>query len=308
MQKLDIHMHTTYSDGSDTVAELLKQAQQLGLVLLSITDHNNVDAHVEISTHDYATIFSGKIVKGVEIYSYYKGKVVEFLVYDYDLNKMKAFLDDTYNQSWNKNRIDTVLAKLKAAATKKGVVFDQNFTIETVGECAQFFKHMRARPENEKFFAPSVWSGEKTFFRKEVCDPNSPWYVDYGEFYIKPKQLIKAVHEMEGKIFLAHPFEYKFSQEVNIEFWNLLIEYGMDGIEAYYPKFEKEEIEQILTFAKQNHLKVCGGSDYHGHNRANKLGHITKKIEVDYQNYAWLDQTNNINKEGDEKCISSPIL
>lgn len=296
MKKFDIHMHTTYSDGVNSVQNLLKLATKTQLELIAITDHNNVDAHIEIANNDYSNLFAGKIVKGVEIYSYYKGKVVEFLVYDFDIDEMKSFLDNSYDAKWNRNRIDTVLEKLKKAAKKIGITFNNEFSINTVGECGKFFNHMKQFKENEKFFAPEIWSYEKSFFRKEVCNSDSPFYVDYAEFYISPKDLIEKSHQFNGKIFLAHPFEYKFSQEDFNEFLNDLKNWNIDGIECYYPKFEKHEIEQVLNFAKDNNLLVCGGSDYHGGTRINKLGVITEKVKIDYNNYTWLNNMENINK------------
>lgn len=70
---IDIHTHTTYSDGSFSVKELLEEAERTGLSLLSITDHNTIQAYQELDNANTRNLFSGFIIPGVEITTTYKG-------------------------------------------------------------------------------------------------------------------------------------------------------------------------------------------------------------------------------------------
>ena len=88
--KIDLHSHTKHSDGSDSVIEILQNAEAAGLTHFSITDHNTVDAYFQID--DVKKYFSGKLIIGVEPECGYKGRVVELLGYNFDLAKMKEHM------------------------------------------------------------------------------------------------------------------------------------------------------------------------------------------------------------------------
>ena len=91
---IDIHTHTKYSDGSSTVKELLEEAQIKELTLLSITDHNTIDAYRELSDPETRNLFKGKIIPGIEITTTYNKEIIEILGYGFDLNKMNQFLKE----------------------------------------------------------------------------------------------------------------------------------------------------------------------------------------------------------------------
>ena len=89
---IDIHTHTTYSDGSSSVEEILKEANSANINIFSITDHNTIDAYDEVKKLRY--LFSGNIISGVEITTTYKGETIEVLGYGFDLDKMKKLLSE----------------------------------------------------------------------------------------------------------------------------------------------------------------------------------------------------------------------
>ena len=82
---VDLHIHTTYSDGTCSVKEILKQAESLKLDYISITDHDKCLAYEEL-----------KIIKGIEIKCFYKGSTIEVLGYDYDYEKMNLWVKEFY--------------------------------------------------------------------------------------------------------------------------------------------------------------------------------------------------------------------
>ena len=90
---VDLHIHTTYSDGTCSVKEILKQAESLKLDYISITDHDKCLAYEELKNIDIKKYYSGKIIKGIEIKCFYKGSTREVLGYDYDYEKMNLFFD-----------------------------------------------------------------------------------------------------------------------------------------------------------------------------------------------------------------------
>ena len=93
---IDLHTHTIYSDGSDSLIELLEKAQNLNLNYLSITDHDNCNAHIAMRDIDVSKYFKGKIIPGIEIKCAYQGMLIEVLGYKFDIDKMKKWTDEYY--------------------------------------------------------------------------------------------------------------------------------------------------------------------------------------------------------------------
>ncbi len=91
---IDLHTHTTYSDGTYSVRELLIEAEKGGLTALSITDHNSVDAYKELEVEEIRDLFSGKIIPGCEITTTYNGEIIEVLAYNFDLTRMEKLLSE----------------------------------------------------------------------------------------------------------------------------------------------------------------------------------------------------------------------
>ena len=86
----DLHLHTNHSDGRISVKDLLTRAENAKLKTISITDHNNVGAYKELANPDVRSLFSGKIIPGIELEFGYNGVKSELLGYDFDLQKMES--------------------------------------------------------------------------------------------------------------------------------------------------------------------------------------------------------------------------
>ena len=80
---IDLHMHTTYSDGSQSVEDILKACEKIGLEYISITDHNTCAAYYE-EAFSNNNIFTGKIIRGCEISAAFQNKSIEILAYNID--------------------------------------------------------------------------------------------------------------------------------------------------------------------------------------------------------------------------------
>ena len=92
---IDLHMHTTYSDGTDTVKELLEKAEFLGLEVISITDHNTCKAYFEMEKFNVKEIYHGNIIVGCEFTTSFDNRLIEVLGYGFDykgVNKYSKYL------------------------------------------------------------------------------------------------------------------------------------------------------------------------------------------------------------------------
>ena len=109
---IDLHMHTTYSDGTDTVKELLEKAEFLGLEVISITDHNTCKAYFEMEKFNVKEIYHGNIIVGCEFTTNFDNRLVEVLGYGFDYKKVNKYLIEKYNPLNNKKRFEAFYIKI----------------------------------------------------------------------------------------------------------------------------------------------------------------------------------------------------
>lgn len=89
---VDMHTHSIYSDGTFNVEDILKLAEERNMAILSITDHNAVDAYYDLKDEKIREIFNGIIVNGCEVTTTYNGEVIEVLAYKIDIEKFREKL------------------------------------------------------------------------------------------------------------------------------------------------------------------------------------------------------------------------
>ena len=266
---IDLHSHTTYSDGSFTVQELLREAERIGLSLLSITDHNTVQAYSELENADVRNSFSGDIISGVELTATYKGEVVEVLGYGFDIATMQSFLDANVLTFEEKQLKEYEL--IKNQYEKIGVVFDVNRIIYNpkIENCrAAFYHEIKQYPENDRFFldkASIVTIND--FSRNEVYNPESQLYVDESSLFLSLEKAIDMIHQSGGVAFLAHTYAY--SPNIANELLHIIENYELDGLECFYTTFSEEQSNYLVRLCEENHMFMCGGSDFHGTRKQN---------------------------------------
>ncbi len=279
---VDIHSHTTYSDGSSSVDELLSEAQKLNLSLLSITDHNTIQAHFELQNSNIRYRFKGEIISGIEITTTYKGETIEVLGYGFDLETMQKFLDANVLSFEQKQIKEYDLIKNRYNAI--GVIFDENnikFDPKVESCRPAFAIEIKKHPENYKFFlnqeSINTASG---FTRNEVYNPKSPLYVDESSLFPSLETAIQMIHNSGGLAFLAHTFAY--SPNIANELLNIINNYELDGLECFYTTFTKEQSDYLVSVCNDRKLYMSGGSDFHGTRKINhNLGTGQGNLHID---------------------------
>ena len=115
MEKIDLHMHSLYSDGVYDVSTLLKMAEERGLSIISITDHDNCKAHIELMDENVRNNFSGDIKVGMEITTSFHDQKIELLAYDFDnVEKVNEFfVNKRESIDWKQIRIECARNTLK---------------------------------------------------------------------------------------------------------------------------------------------------------------------------------------------------
>ncbi len=121
---IDLHMHTNYSDGTDTVIELLQNAEKANLEIISITDHNTAAAYEELEKIDVAQYYGGRIIPGIEINTKVLGVPIEILGYGIDYKKMKEKIKEVFLPLEERNKIEA--QRLYEKCIVAGIKFEEN--------------------------------------------------------------------------------------------------------------------------------------------------------------------------------------
>lgn len=268
---IDLHIHTTYSDGADTVIEVLKNAEKLKLEYISITDHDNCNVYKELESLNIKDYFSGKIIPGIEIKCAYKGRLMEVLGYKINPKKMQAWADEYY-----KNKTRSMLQQKYFDMTydncikhgfyldkKENIKFDANKDWATVSMYKELIKDER----NRKIGEPDLLIDFNNFSKKYCGNPGHFLYIDKSKDYPTVEETINAIKNSDGLVFLPHVFIYRWAEDKKKFLEEILSNYKVDGIECMHSEFSEEEIDYLLDFCDENNYYKSGGSDYHGKNK-----------------------------------------
>ena len=261
---IDLHIHTTYSDGDKNVTEILKMCESKKLEYISITDHNTAKQYEdELLKND--NIFSGKIIKGVELNAVFKDKNIEILGYNIEPNTINEWCKKYYSEEKLKEQQEICYRRLLDICDKQGLKYNESQIIKPKATRyveISIYEELMKHKENYKILGEFTES-LGVFFRKGLANSESIYFVNRIEFRPKYKEVFDIIHKSGGKAFLAHPFEYKFKD--TIEFINdLRKEKELDGIECFHPSANQEQRNILVDYAKNNNLYISGGSDYHG--------------------------------------------
>ena len=267
---IDLHMHTTYSDGTDTVKELLEKAESLGLEVISITDHNNCNAYFEMEKFNVKEIYKGDVLVGCEFTTSFDNRLIEVLGYVFDYKNVNKYLEEFYTEEKINNRTKTLYNKLINRIEELGLEF--NIQKKTMPESNFFereiYNELKKYPSNKEKIKEDVWYDFSDFLRRGINNKNSVLYINKLEFHLPIKEIVKLIHENGGIAFLAHPYQYKFSDTESF-LDKLYDEIALDGVECFYTTFSEEQTNYLIEFAKKRKLLISGGSDYHGTRKEN---------------------------------------
>ncbi len=300
---VDLHLHTTYSDGSATSIDMLTELENQKIKNISFTDHDTTMVYKELSEIDVSKIYSGKIYSGIEITTFFKGSRIEILGYGFDNYQL---VNDKINEM---NNVDfkTIMKKFRKRILKQfdelNLKYDDKFNdVEHMISVDRYeVKLYKSVLENnldakEKMQEDYCYANE-SFFRKCIANPKSKFYCDYHQYRPAVIDAINLVHDNGGLCFYAHPYGYSIDEPV--AFTEDLIKYciennaPLDGIETYYYNVDQEQINQMSKLASKYSLLSSGGSDCHGlsKNEVSLLGkYLSGNVKIKKEDIGtWLD-------------------
>lgn len=250
--KLDLHIHSTYSDGWLTPKQILEKSLQNNINIISLTDHDSIAGVTDIMSFSSMYNDKIKIIPGVEISTKLSDKYTEkasvhILGYFVDF-KNKQFIESlNYVRDIRVKRFTLIKQKLKQLGYKTDI------TVEDAK------KHSLGRPHLANDLVKNGYFATIQDAFDKLLAKDKPAYVSLDTF--TQKEAIDLIHSVGGLAFLAHPAEVKSYKSVEY----LLTTLSFDGLEVYHPSvLKKDEYMIWLKLAEKHHLRISGGSDFHG--------------------------------------------
>ncbi|MBM4448094.1 MAG: PHP domain-containing protein [Chloroflexi bacterium] len=247
MSKVDLHIHSTASDGRYSPQEIIGKAAGLGLETIALADHDSIDG-IAPALEEVRKLKRLQFIPGVEVSTDVPNGEVHVLGYfiDYTSEELAAALA-RFRHS-REGRAQGMIDRLK----ELGINLSWERVREIAGDGAIGRPHI-AQAMLEKGYISSI---KEAFDRYIARD--GPAYVEREK--MTPVEAVQLVLRNKGIAVMAHPFTVPEPEAMIAE----LKAAGMAGIEAYYNGYTAEEIGQLIAMARNHELVVTGGTDYHG--------------------------------------------
>ena len=250
---IDLHTHTTASDGTLSPTELVKRAKKRGVEILAITDHDTVDGLKEARLE--ADKQGMELINGIELSTNYLGEEVHILGYFVDVND-ENFLESLESlKRERETRTEEIIEKLRknrVEISMEEILKEVNGEIISRTHIALVLKKRGYVRSTKDAFNYYIGSTGKAYIPKKILDPF---------------EAVKLIRKSGGIAFLAHPIYIKLHERVKLELFDKLKDAGLNGVEVYYPGFTEEQINYYKKIANKRDLLLSGGSDFHGGNR-----------------------------------------
>ena len=261
MQSIDLHAHTTASDGSLTPTELIVAAAEGGLTAIAVTDHDTLDGLAE--AEEAARQMNIELVPGIELsISFHSGRfhMLGYLVDRRDpvLGQRLVRLKDN-----RVNRNEHMIQNLRALGIE--ITLDDVIAESGGGQVGR--PHMAAA-----LVKKGAAANAQDAFDRLIAD-GAAAHVPKDKITVE--EGLDLIHAAGGLAVMAHPSSLKLDDESLASALIRLREMGLDGLECYYSQHTPERTDVLLEMARNTGLLVTGGSDFHGDPKPHvHLGHV----------------------------------
>ena len=269
MKLIDLHTHSNCSDGTLSPADLVKHAVECNVTAFALTDHDNTDGLA--AAFEAAAEMNIELVPGIEFSTEYLGTDIHIVGIDFDWKNKEFQHRIDYYRSERERRNQKMIDKMAA----DGIDISYGQMAESFGESlwtrAHFAKYLIAkgivRDINEAF--------------SDYLGDNCKYFIPREK--VSPFEVVRLIWQFGGIPILAHPFQYKFSDETLRTLLTKLKECGLLGMEVYYSTHTKENCDYLLDLANEFGLAPSGGSDFHGSNKPDiELGSGKNNLQIPY--------------------------
>ena len=263
---IDLHTHTSFSDGTDSPTELINKALASGISTIGLTDHDTVAGWDEAISHLRPGI---SLVPGAEISCQTEDGISVHmlgLLFDRENKELADVLEQTRENRIG--RMNKIIARLNGA----GYEITMSDVQEQLSDGATLGRPHLADALVAKGY---LKSREEVF--AELLHNNSPHYV--AHYSPTPEVAIALIKAAGGVAVIAHPMASLRGRVISTETFKDYVSAGLDGIEVFHRDQSAENRELLINIASELSLVVTGSSDYHGNGKLNQLGESTTSPE-----------------------------
>lgn len=251
MNYIDLHVHSSASDGSFSPEEVVGLAKNAGLSHFALTDHDTVGG-VEQALNHAKKIGGIEVIPGTELSCYYGNREIH-IVGLFVNHKDETFLSE--------------LQKLKDAREARNERMVQNFVDAGIQLSVSELKHgnpnsVITRAHFARVLVEKGYCQDKNEAFQRYLGIGCPFYLPKPK--VTPEHVLKLIIDAGGTAILAHPYSYKLSKSEVEALLDYLIPLGLSGMECYYSTYANGQVQELRSMALSKGLLVSGGSDFHG--------------------------------------------
>jgi predicted metal-dependent phosphoesterase TrpH len=259
---IDLHTHTTCSDGTDSPLALVKKASSSGITILGLTDHDSTSGWDEAIAALHGSL---SLALGAEVSCLTEDGISVHmlgLLFDGNNQPLQQLLSDSR---------DTRIPRMKKMIENlQGAGYE--ITLDDVAAATPEGATLGRPHLADALVAKKIVKSRDEAFT-DLLNNDSPYYVSH--FAPTPEDAIQAIRAAGGVAVIAHPFASRRGQTLNPDSFASLVEAGLNGIEVYHRDQNEEERAQLILVARALDLAITGSSDYHGTGKLNQLGENT---------------------------------
>lgn len=278
MSLVDLHTHSTASDGSLTPTEVVRLAKVRGLAAIALTDHDTVDGLAEAMAA--GETYDLEVIPGVEISAQHNQGSMHILGYWVNYTSPRLAERLAVLKEARRNRNPRIIAKLNALGIP--LTIEEVYRVSGGGQVG--------RPH----IARALYEGGYVSTLQEAFDL---YLGNQGRAYVSkfrypPEEAIAMIRDAGGLAVLAHPFTLGLdSYQVLKPFLQKLMVLGLAGVECYYPEHTPAQEALYVALARELGLLITGGSDFHGDNKPEvELGSCPCQAHLTYDLVAAMKQ------------------
>ncbi|WP_286077446.1 PHP domain-containing protein [Thomasclavelia cocleata] len=278
LPKIDMHVHSDFSDGTFSPSEIVSKAKDLDLDLIALTDHNTFSGISEFKKA--CKKYKVKGIPGIELTTSYKNKEIHVLGYfniNIDFRKKNVSLLKNIIKDYEKSKKEQNEAIIKALEAA-------GFPVNISG----FYKFMKTKTKDENYNRVHI---AQYMIHENIIKSLDEAFDNYigtdNKFFVKKKTIslgkaIRAIQTAGGICIIAHPGEYNFLPDELKLFFDFCKNNGVHGFECFHPSHSNVDILNIIDNALNTiessssnyNFLLTMGSDFHGYNKKNKLGKV----------------------------------
>lgn len=250
---IDLHVHSTASDGTNTPLELVFLAKKAGLSAFALTDHDTISGLS--SARNAANTAGIEFVPGIELSTDYNGSEVHILGYYFDeqnpafLQKLNEFIN---SRDLRNEKMAVLLQKEGFSITMDALLKEYPNSVITRAHFARYLVEHGMVKDRETVFSKYLGDDCRCYVPREKIDPF---------------EAIKLIQLGGGIAFFAHPVLCHMNFDRLKRFIRDMKDCGLTGIEAIYSANSPGDERNFKRIAKEYDLLISGGSDYHGENK-----------------------------------------